>query len=240
MLGCAPMPTSPKTKPRLLRFVPFEHPILRQRCTTVEFPLDSGDLRLINNMCYSIQGEQLLKAGAAWEGAVGMAANQWGKARRIFLYCPTGDTEEGLEVVINPSYKPIASATTPTGEVPQETSWESCFSVPLCSGHVARYASIEATHQDMDGKQHTRELHGWEARVWQHENDHVDGFLYVAPQFCECLEVRRFATRDEVSEFYKSLHAEQHVPRDAQTDDNNQHLIEESRDTQPPPPTEAE
>lgn len=194
--------STPAPKPRLLRLVPYSHRGLRRATKPVQFPLSAFERRMINNMCYSIQPAQLRKVGAAWDGAVGMAANQWGLDKRVFLYCPDGDTVDGLEVIFNPRYEPLA---TDPCLPPEAEAWEGCFSIPLATGRVRRYAHILATYQDIDGATHTRTLHDWEARVWQHENDHLDGFLYEAPQHGTCLEMHRFTSRAEVDAFYESL-----------------------------------
>ena len=69
-------------KPRLLTLVDFHHPLLRQSIEPVHFPLSDIDKQLIQDMKYSIEVDQLKKAGAPWDAAAGMAANQWGANKR--------------------------------------------------------------------------------------------------------------------------------------------------------------
>jgi peptide deformylase len=187
-------------KPKLLKLVAYENPVLRQKCLPVSFPLDQKLINLINDMVYSIQPEQLKAAGAPWEAAVGMAANQWGLNYSIFLYCPYGDSINGLEVIINPSYSPTADST--------HSEWEGCFSVPLATGNIRRYDNILAKYQTIDGKLVERELNGWEARVWQHETDHLNGLLYDDPHASKCLEKKTFTTVEEVEAFYDKIREE--------------------------------
>lgn len=196
---------SPHTsEPTLLKFADYHDPILHNPIEPVQFPLKPEDKQFIQDMKYSIQAEQLAKANAPWKGAAGMAANQWGMKRRIFLYCPEGDTVNGLEVVINPSYKPLSDPKNPTPF--QDDTWESCFSVPLATGNMRRYSHIEVTYQNEAGETIVRQLSGWHARVWQHENDHLDGFLYDDPRTGKCLEKIKFSSLQEVDEFYRKKH----------------------------------
>jgi peptide deformylase len=188
-------------KPRLLKLVDYHSPVLRQIMKPIQFPLSNEDKELIRDMKYSIQAEQLKEADAPWDAAVGMAANQWGIHKRIFLFCPDADTINGLEAIINPSYEPILETT-----IDQEAeTWEGCFSVPLATGIVKRYTHIRVTYQNELGETIVKELRDWPARVWQHENDHLDGLLYDDEGAGKCHDKRVFLTREAVDEFYKQL-----------------------------------
>lgn len=194
-----------KSAPNLLNFVEYEHPVLRQAITEpVQFPLSDADKALIRDMKYSIQKKQLKRVNAAWKSAAGMAANQWGVQKRIFLYCPEGDPLNHLEVIINPSYMPIGEGhgLTPA----EDCEWESCFSVPLATGNIKRYTHIRAIYQNEEGQTLTKDLSGYYARVWQHENDHLNGFLYDDPRTNRCLEKHTFNSNEEVDNFYRSLY----------------------------------
>ncbi len=194
---------------KILKLAEYSDPILRTETQAVTFPLSVADQELIADMVYSIQPEQLLAAQAPWEAAVGMAANQWGVNKSIFLYCPTGDTIYDLEVVINPSYEAVHKLaifnTSATGET---SDWEGCFSVPLCVGNVKRNLHIKVKYQNMQGEIIEKELTGWPARVWQHENDHLSGFLYDDPRTGKCLEKKAFENPAAVDEFYAQVKGE--------------------------------
>lgn len=194
--------------PSILRFADYHDNILREPAKPVQFPLREQDQQYIRDMKYSIQDEQLKKAGAAYESASGMAANQWGISKRIFLFCPEGDTLNKLEVVINPIYEPLGEATA---ERPIEIQkWESCFSIPLATGNIKRYIRIRVTYQNEVGETIVRELRDWQARVWQHENDHLDGFLYDDNRSEKCIEKIKFSSKQELDEFYsKKRHERQ-------------------------------
>ncbi len=188
------------TSPTLLTLVDYKHPLLRKKITSVKFPLDKQDQQIINNMRYSIQKEQLQKATGK-DSAAGMAANQWGIDRRIFLFCPTGDTVNDLQVIINPSYEPITETGIVSTNVPTDLNWEGCFSVPLTVGKVERYKYIKVKYQDESGKTITKQLNGWDARVWQHENDHLDGILYDDQKINKCKEKHKFTNEKDLEQF---------------------------------------
>ncbi|HXH54244.1 MAG TPA: YchJ family metal-binding protein [Gammaproteobacteria bacterium] len=195
-------PLDKATKPRILMLVDFHHPLLRQPAETVHFPLSELDKQLIRDMKYSIQPEQLKAANAPWDSAGGMAANQWGANKRIFLFCPDNDTD--VKVIINPSYEPLTSATTHSPA--EDLCWEGCFSVPLATGNVKRYTDIRVQYQDEEGKTIVRELSGRHARVFQHETDHLNGFLYYELGPEKCIDKRTFASREAVDEFYDAVY----------------------------------
>lgn len=188
--------------PQLLKLVDYHDPILRTPTQRVDFPMSKEDLVIIENMIYSIQPEQLKASKAPWEAAVGMAANQWGINKSIFLYCPSGDTVNELQVIINPSYSACTSILENTPAT--ELAWEGCFSVPLATGNIKREIKIKIKYQDQTGIMCEGELSGWEARVWQHENDHLNGFLYDDPRTNKCTEKLCFATHKELDDFYAS------------------------------------
>lgn len=175
-------------KPRLLKLAEYHDKILRTKTQPVQFPLSITDQQIIADMKYSIQPEQLLAAGAPWDGAVGMAANQWGIDKSIFLYCPSGDTVNDLEVIINPSYSTMPTSVISVKADDYECEWEGCFSVPGARGNIKRHKRVSVQYQNEQGTVIERELNGWEARVWQHENDHLNGLLYDDVNAGKCLE----------------------------------------------------
>jgi peptide deformylase len=186
--------------PRILTLADYDQSVLRQKTQAITFPLSEADRALIQDMKFSIQPQQLAAVDAPWENAAGMAANQWGVNKSIFLFCPEGDTVDGLEVIINPSYTPLGSS--------QEMGWESCFSVPCAVGKVKRYTHIRVTYQNEEGETITKELTGYFARVWQHETDHLNGLLYDALGTEKCVEKNSFSSKEEVEAFYETLRAE--------------------------------
>ncbi len=186
-------------EPKLLTLAPYDDPILRSKTNNIQFPLSKEDQHIIDSMLFSIQKEQLIAANASFESAAGMAANQWGINKSIFLYCPSGSETGDIEVVINPSYKPISKDVN--------KGWEGCFSIPNATGCIQRYKKIKVTYYNTDGEKITKRLSGWEARVWQHENDHLNGSLYDDPSTKQCLEKHCFDSAEELEEFIAKARA---------------------------------
>lgn len=191
--------------PKLLLFVEKTHPILREIISEVEDFKDPTFHETIKDMCYSILPQQLKDANGAHEGAAGMAANQWGIKKRVFIFTPEG-SEEGkkLEIMINPDYIPHLRPNETEPKL--VTAFEGCFSIPLTTGIVNRYEAIMATYYNSEGVKIERLMEGWEARVFQHETDHLNGKLfdgrcdnYPGP---ECLERIIFKDAVEMENFW--------------------------------------
>lgn len=192
--------------PKLLLFVAKTHPILRETMPPVTDFNDPALKEIIDDMRFSVQPAQLLQAGAENDSAAGMAANQWGIKKRVFLYTPDGSKENSnMEIMINPSYVPYLRANEKKPKM--VAAYEGCFSIPLTTGIVNRYDAIMATYYTPAGEKVERVIEGWEARVFQHETDHLDGKLYDGrlDQYNgpECLERVIFKDRQEMEDFWK-------------------------------------
>ena len=105
--------------------------------------------------------ETLIKADGA-----GLAAPQIGVLRRIFLVMAEGKYYE----CINP--KIVSSSGKQVGT-------EGCLSVPNKMGNVARPMKVVVKAFDRYGKPFTVKAEGFLARAFCHENDHLDGVIYI-------------------------------------------------------------
>jgi peptide deformylase len=97
---------------------------------------------------------------------VGLAANQIGVQKRMFVY----DIGEGPFTVVNPRI------TERSGEWDYE---EGCLSVPGLSWPIIRAQSVHLTGWDLDGRELSIDADELLARVFQHETDHLDGILLL-------------------------------------------------------------
>ncbi len=61
----------------------------------------------------------------------------------------------------------------------ERTGREGCLSVPDWVGMVPRAVDVTVHYQDIAGEMHEIQTHGFEARVIQHEIDHLDGILFI-------------------------------------------------------------
>lgn len=100
---------------------------------------------------------------------IGLAAPQIGVTKRMFVV-DTRFPNERL-VFINPEI-------IGTGEklVPHE---EGCLSIPGMYSNIIRPETIKVQAQDLKGKSFVLEASGLLARVIQHENDHLNGVLFI-------------------------------------------------------------
>jgi len=96
----------------------------------------------------------------------GLAAPQVGILKRIFIY----DIGEGVKAVVNPKI------TRAKGE---QIGEEGCLSLPGLRGEVPRAFEIVVKGQDEFGKPVKIHAEEFEARVMQHEIDHLDGILFI-------------------------------------------------------------
>tara|TARA_R110000868_G_scaffold248315_6_gene504831 strand:+ start:240 stop:848 length:609 start_codon:yes stop_codon:yes gene_type:complete len=193
--------------PTLLKFVEKSHALLREVIPDVQDFKDPALQQTIENMCYSILPKQLKAAGGAHDSAAGMAANQWGINKRIFIFTPDGSGEGQLTaVMINPSYTPRLFP----GEAKPKMSeaFEGCFSVPLTTGMVRRFESINAVYYTPEGEKVACVMEGWEARVFQHETDHLNGQLFdgALDNFNgpDCVERIIFKDKEEMKDFWEN------------------------------------
>ena len=110
--------------------------------------------------------EDMLESMRAQYG-VGIAAPQVGVMRRMFIAEP----EPGrVYYMINPEILEMSGS---------EEAEEGCLSVPGYAGLVERATYVKIKALDIDGSERILETEGWAARVIQHENDHLDGILYI-------------------------------------------------------------
>jgi peptide deformylase len=97
---------------------------------------------------------------------VGLAANQVGVQKRLFVY----DMGDGPHAIVNP----VIVETS--GEWVYE---EGCLSVPGLSWAITRANEVHLTGYDLDGNELDIQTNEYEGRIFQHECDHLDGVLLV-------------------------------------------------------------
>ncbi|PIN10137.1 Peptide deformylase [Handroanthus impetiginosus] len=117
---------------------------------------------------------------------VGLAAPQIGIPLRIIVledtkeyisYAPKEETKAqdrrpfDLLVVLNPELKKKGTKTA--------LFFEGCLSVDGFRAAVERHLEVEVTGFDRHGQPIKVDASGWQARIFQHECDHLDGTLYV-------------------------------------------------------------
>jgi len=99
----------------------------------------------------------------------GLAAPQVGSLKRMFIY--RAEREGPARAVVNP-------VITWRSE-DEEEDFEGCLSLNDVVVEVSRSVELRLEAQDLEGKPFSIEAKGFEARVIQHEFDHLDGILIV-------------------------------------------------------------
>ncbi len=106
---------------------------------------------------------------------VGLAAPQLGVELQVFVYEAAGNPDRGpeipLRVVINPMI------TTQSGELVYD--WEGCLSIPDLRGLVPRHPAVRVRGIDREGQPLDYVAQGFEARIVQHEFDHLNGVVFL-------------------------------------------------------------
>jgi peptide deformylase len=152
----------------VLPIVRLGHPALRTPAATV--PVEE-----IGRPDFQAFLDDLIETMHAASG-VGLAAPQVGVERQIFVYEVGGDGRAPaasipLHVVLNPMLTPQ------TGELVYD--WEGCLSIPDLRGLVPRHPAVRVRGLDRHGKPLDYVAGGFEARIVQHEFDHLNGVVFL-------------------------------------------------------------
>jgi peptide deformylase len=140
-----------------------DNPILREKSKKVK---NFGEAlqALIDDMVETMQATN----------GVGLAAPQVGVLERVIVIQLPDDEEDPqsgkLFALCNPQ------VVRAEGE---EEGEEGCLCLPGYAGEVKRATSVIVKAQDRRGKKLRIKAKGLLARVFQHEIDHLDGFLYI-------------------------------------------------------------
>ncbi len=104
-------------------------------------------------------------------GGIGLAAPQVGESLALSLIDLAWEHNESDPVIIiNPRIMETDG---------KKTDDEGCLSFPLITASVNRATKILVKFHNTDGREITRELEGFIARVFQHEVDHLNGILII-------------------------------------------------------------
>jgi len=136
----------------------YPDPVLRLEAQQVQ-DFDDDLKQLVERMARLMQDAR----------GVGLAANQVGVLRRVFVLQPEDEPEP--RALVNPS---IVERSEESGE-----DDEGCLSMQGVVVSVERPVRIRLEASDEEGKPVTLELEGLPARVAQHELDHLDGVLII-------------------------------------------------------------
>jgi peptide deformylase len=169
------------------------NPILRQKARPVT-SFDAEFQALVDDMIETMRAAN----------GVGLAGPQVAKSLRVAVIETLPDVDEegndvegtrDLYVIVNPEI--VWTSRDMVDGI------EGCLSIPGYLGEVNRHLSIRVRAEDRHGNKIRLRLHDWDARIFQHEIDHLDGVLYIdrltAPEnfWTEQEYVERFELSDD-------------------------------------------
>jgi peptide deformylase len=152
----------------ILPIFAFGQPVLKKKAVVIKKG-HSGLHELIENMFETMYNAK----------GVGLAAPQIGQSIRLFIVDTEqmgdeddGDAEEGIKrAFINPVI------VKDSGD--EEKYEEGCLSIPDIQGDVIRPSRIKLKYINENFEEKEEAFSGLEARVIQHEYDHIEGVLFV-------------------------------------------------------------
>ncbi len=143
-----------------LQIIHYPHPTLRHRSRPVR-KVDRelrATVAAMFDLMYEAKG-------------IGLAANQVDLPLQLFVINLAGERDQGEEMVF---LNPVLSA--PRGSSERE---EGCLSIPGLYADVTRPETVQVTAWDLTGKVFDQRVDGMLARAIQHENDHIEGKLFI-------------------------------------------------------------
>lgn len=152
-----------------MKIITIPHPTLRQKAKSVTV-VDKKLKKFIADL------EQTLDKTRNPKG-VGLAANQVDDLHRVFAT----HFDKKLRSFINPQIIK-ASDDLVLGPEGKEPYLEGCLSIPAIYGPVYRHEWLELQYQVIENDQlvtQTEKFEDFNARVIQHELDHLNGVLFI-------------------------------------------------------------
>lgn len=143
----------------MLRITKLGEDVLRQVAVPVQPEEINDEFRALLNEMF----ETMIEANG-----VGLAAPQVNISKRFFVIIADDDVRR---VFINPQ---ILSTSDDLCDFE-----EGCLSIPKIYENIQRPSKVTVQALDENGKKFTIDADGLLARVIQHENDHLDGIVFI-------------------------------------------------------------
>ena len=142
----------------VLKVIKFPDPVLATRAAEVAAVTDA-ERKLVRDMIDTMVAEE----------GVGLAANQVGVLKRVFV--ASADQVRGKELVFfNPRI------VRKEGQIKE---FEGCLSVPGFYEPVKRFKTVWMRAMTLGGKEAEFRGEGLLSRIFQHEIDHLNGILFI-------------------------------------------------------------
>lgn len=149
------------------------HPVLRQHAAAVDGQISDTELQQLIGLMRNVMHEA---------PGVGLAAPQIGVPLQLAVLEDQFDVDpESAAIrhrtpldflaILNPRYTPLGTETA--------AFFEGCLSLSGLQAVVVRHDRVLLRFEAPDGRGTEQEFAGWQARIVQHETDHLQGTLYV-------------------------------------------------------------
>lgn len=149
------------------------HPALRQRAAAYDGQLSADQLERLIGVMRQVMHEA---------PGVGLAAPQLGIPLQLAVLEDKFDVDPDAAAlrnrspldflaILNPRYTQLGSGLA--------SFYEGCLSLSGLQAVVARPDTVLLEYLAPDGAAERREFSGWQARIVQHETDHLNGILYI-------------------------------------------------------------
>jgi peptide deformylase len=151
---------------RLLPLAYFGDPILRKKAEAIT-EIGEDIHTLIEEMVETMDGCN----------GIGLAAPQVHHSIRLFVIRSPKEAKDG-----NLETGPVKVFINPQLFAPSKKTWkasEGCLSIPTIHAEVERPYEITIRYQNEKGETKEERLKEWEARVVQHEYDHLEGIFFI-------------------------------------------------------------
>lgn len=150
---------------KILPRTQFGDPILRGKARAL--PKGKVSAEFVRSMFYTMRRA----------GGVGLAAPQVNKPWQLAVI-------EIKKSKVRPEVVPLKKTVIVNPRITARSremlkDWEGCLSLPRVRGLVPRHKEVAVAFADQNGKTRTLRLTGFQARVFQHEIDHLNGVLYI-------------------------------------------------------------
>ena len=150
------LPLIPPTDPRLLmQIAPFEDNTLEQ--------FNMKDRKELGKIMY----DTMVKYGG-----LGLSCNQVGLPYRMFVMGGHPSIEEGkVRYVFNPLVNDVSEESI--------VYKEGCLSFPFLFLSIKRPKWVSVRYTDENNEEVEETLHSMSGRIFQHENEHMNGYLFT-------------------------------------------------------------
>ena len=214
--------TSPTPPPTIYPIRLYGDPVLRRKARSIQSVAAPVSIPGFAPQTLRQVSDTMMETMFEARG-VGLAATQIGLGLRMFVAAEYEDDEDETDEaplrsrVLN-SYTMINPVLKPLDRRKDDTFQEGCLSIPgIFEEGVKRSRRVRVDYTDLDGETQTLEAEDYLARIFQHENDHLDGVFFLdrlPPEITEDYRKELLLMQRQSREYLKTLEAQR--PRQLQ------------------------